>query len=89
VKSIGLKDYAENLLESGIHGSLIALDDSFNAASMALALRIPPSNTQVCAKLHCISEYSGIEGQLSGNALWDRRTAQWVEHYGIEGQLSG
>ncbi|KAJ0183071.1 hypothetical protein K1T71_001047 [Dendrolimus kikuchii] len=44
--SINLKEYANNLMESGVHGALIALDDSFDANSMALALQIPTQNTQ-------------------------------------------
>jgi len=35
------------LLESGVHGALIALDESFDANSMGLALQIPTQNTQV------------------------------------------
>ncbi|XP_034951803.1 liprin-alpha-1 isoform X3 [Chelonus insularis] len=46
VQSIGLKEYGNNLLESGVHGALIALDDSFDANSFALALQIPTQNTQ-------------------------------------------
>ncbi|XP_053671158.1 liprin-alpha-1 [Anopheles nili] len=46
VQCVGLKEYANNLLESGIHGALIALDESFDANSMALALQIPTQNTQ-------------------------------------------
>ncbi|XP_068082984.1 liprin-alpha-1 [Anabrus simplex] len=44
--SIGLKEYANNLLESGVHGALLALDESFDSNSMALALQIPTQNTQ-------------------------------------------
>ncbi|XP_049844160.1 liprin-alpha-1-like isoform X27 [Schistocerca gregaria] len=46
VTSIGLKEYANNLLESGVHGALIALDESFDSNGMALALQIPTQNTQ-------------------------------------------
>ncbi|XP_023289197.1 liprin-alpha-1 isoform X3 [Orussus abietinus] len=46
VQSIGLKEYGNNLLESGVHGALIALDESFDANSLALALQIPMQNTQ-------------------------------------------
>ncbi|XP_016916607.1 liprin-alpha-1 isoform X2 [Apis cerana] len=46
VQSIGLKEYGNNLLESGVHGALIALDESFDANSFALALQIPTQNTQ-------------------------------------------
>ncbi|XP_066904210.1 liprin-alpha-1 isoform X8 [Halyomorpha halys] len=47
VSSIGLKDYAVHLTESGVHGALVALDESFDHNSMALALQIPTQNTQV------------------------------------------
>ncbi|XP_046670712.1 liprin-alpha-1 isoform X10 [Homalodisca vitripennis] len=47
ISSIGLKEYATNLLESGVHGALLALDDGFDSNSMALALQIPTQNTQV------------------------------------------
>ncbi|KAL6425825.1 hypothetical protein ACFW04_009692 [Cataglyphis niger] len=46
VQSIGLKEYGNNLLESGVHGALIALDESFDANSFALTLQIPTQNTQ-------------------------------------------
>lgn len=46
VTSIGLKEYGNNLLESGLHGALLALDENFDANSMALALQIPTQNTQ-------------------------------------------
>ncbi|CAH1718786.1 unnamed protein product [Chironomus riparius] len=46
VNNIGLKEYGNNLLESGVHGALIALDESFDANSMGLALQIPTQNTQ-------------------------------------------
>uniref|UniRef100_A0A1L8DAY5 Putative lar-interacting protein n=1 Tax=Nyssomyia neivai TaxID=330878 RepID=A0A1L8DAY5_9DIPT len=46
VSSMGLKEYGNNLLESGVHGALIALDESFDANAMALALQIPTQNTQ-------------------------------------------
>ncbi|KAK6640907.1 hypothetical protein RUM44_012605 [Polyplax serrata] len=46
VSSIGLKEYANNLVESGVHGALIALDESFDHNALALALQIPNQNTQ-------------------------------------------
>ncbi|XP_060524107.1 liprin-alpha-1 isoform X2 [Cylas formicarius] len=46
VATIGLKEFGNNLLESGVHGALVALDDSFDVNSMALALQIPTQNTQ-------------------------------------------
>ncbi|GFO33818.1 liprin-alpha, partial [Plakobranchus ocellatus] len=41
-----LREFANNLLESGVHGALIALDESFDHNSMALALQIPTQNQQ-------------------------------------------
>ncbi|XP_075137111.1 liprin-alpha-1 isoform X7 [Leptodactylus fuscus] len=46
VLSIGLKEYANNLLESGVHGALIALDETFDHNTLALLLQIPTQNTQ-------------------------------------------
>ncbi|XP_063761417.1 liprin-alpha-2 isoform X3 [Eleginops maclovinus] len=46
VQSIGLRDYANILLESGVHGALVALDDNFDYSSLALLLQIPNQNTQ-------------------------------------------
>ncbi|XP_066966849.1 liprin-alpha-1-like isoform X4 [Macrobrachium rosenbergii] len=43
---IGLKEYANNLIESGVHGALVALDESFDYNALALALQIPTQNTQ-------------------------------------------
>nr|CAD7261799.1 unnamed protein product [Timema shepardi] len=60
VTAIGLKEYANNLLESGVHGALIALDDSFDYNSMALALQIPTQNTQMrqCLEVEFINMLS-------------------------------
>ncbi|CAF0890279.1 unnamed protein product [Adineta ricciae] len=41
----GLKDYANNLTETGVHGGLIALDETFDANALALALQIPSQQT--------------------------------------------
>lgn len=51
VQLIGLRDYASSLIESGVHGALIALDESFDHNSMALALQIPTSNSQARQQL--------------------------------------
>lgn len=47
VQSLGLKEYADNLRESGVHGALLALDDTFDYTDLALLLQIPNQNTQV------------------------------------------
>uniref|UniRef100_A0A8B9K2H8 PTPRF interacting protein alpha 4 n=1 Tax=Astyanax mexicanus TaxID=7994 RepID=A0A8B9K2H8_ASTMX len=46
VQTIGLKEYSNNLLESGVHGALVALDETFDFSSLALILQIPMQNTQ-------------------------------------------
>ncbi|XP_010145835.1 PREDICTED: liprin-alpha-1, partial [Eurypyga helias] len=51
VVSIGLKEYANNLIESGVHGALVALDESFDYNALALLLQIPTQNTQARALL--------------------------------------
>uniref|UniRef100_T1JE08 SAM domain-containing protein n=1 Tax=Strigamia maritima TaxID=126957 RepID=T1JE08_STRMM len=67
VNSIGLKEYSPNLLESGVHGALIALDESFDHNAMALALQIPTQNMQARQILECEFENllaTGTERQL-------------------------
>ncbi|POI23645.1 hypothetical protein CIB84_012607 [Bambusicola thoracicus] len=46
IQSIGLREYANNLVESGVHGALLALDENFDHNSLALVLQIPTQNTQ-------------------------------------------
>ncbi|XP_041447345.1 protein tyrosine phosphatase, receptor type, f polypeptide (PTPRF), interacting protein (liprin), alpha 1 S homeolog isoform X14 [Xenopus laevis] len=51
LESIGLKEYANNLLESGVHGALVALDETFDHNTLALLLQIPTQNTSARAML--------------------------------------
>ncbi|XP_070085076.1 liprin-alpha-1 isoform X9 [Equus caballus] len=51
ILSIGLKEYANNLVESGVHGALVALDETFDFSALALLLQIPTQNTQARAVL--------------------------------------
>ncbi|XP_063086415.1 liprin-alpha-1-like [Cavia porcellus] len=44
VISIGLKEYANNLIESGVHGAQLALDEAFDYNTLALLLQIPTEN---------------------------------------------
>ncbi|KAF6121167.1 PTPRF interacting protein alpha 2 [Phyllostomus discolor] len=60
IQAIGLREYANNILESGVHGSLIALDENFDYSSLALLLQIPTQNTQASPsvlQLHCVLIY--------------------------------
>ena len=47
IQSIGLGEYANRLTASGIHGSIFALDASFDSDSLALYMQIPTHNFQV------------------------------------------
>jgi len=47
VNGIGLNEYAINLVNSGVHGGLIALDNTFDYERLAMALQIPTSDTTV------------------------------------------
>ncbi|KAF8354139.1 syd-2 [Pristionchus pacificus] len=72
VEEIGLGGYAVQLRESGVHGALIALDDTFDSQSLALSLQIPPNDAparQLLAKHFnvLVAEYRKGGGQ-SANA---------------------
>ncbi|XP_034004818.1 liprin-alpha-1 isoform X10 [Trematomus bernacchii] len=51
VQAIGLKEYSGNLFESGVHGALLALDETFDHNTLALLLQVPMQNTQARATL--------------------------------------
>ncbi|CAB3411589.1 unnamed protein product [Caenorhabditis bovis] len=46
VEEIGLGSFARNLIDSGIHGALIALDDTFDAQAFAYSLQIGSQDVQ-------------------------------------------
>ncbi|KAM7015941.1 LOW QUALITY PROTEIN: liprin-alpha-1 [Tautogolabrus adspersus] len=58
VQAIGLKEYSANLYESGVHGALFALDETFDYNTLALLLQIPTQNTQARATLE--REYNSL-----------------------------
>lgn len=41
VEEVGLGLYAGNLRDSGVHGAIIALDDTFDVQSLIVMLQIP------------------------------------------------
>ncbi|GMT06899.1 hypothetical protein PENTCL1PPCAC_29073 [Pristionchus entomophagus] len=72
VEEIGLGGYAIQLRESGVHGALIALDDTFDSQSLALSLQIPPNDGSARQQLAkhfnvLVAEYRKGGGQ-SANA---------------------
>ena len=58
LKKIGLNEYADNLRGTGVHGAVIALDDTFDFSTLAYALQIPSQNTQVTQLSHFIRQKS-------------------------------
>ncbi|XP_056101047.1 liprin-alpha-1-like isoform X3 [Rhinichthys klamathensis goyatoka] len=85
VQAIGLKDYANNLLESGVHGALIALDESFDHNALALLLQIPTQCTQARALLE--HEYGHLIGAGTERRLDEdddknfRRAPSWRKKF--------
>ena len=45
VQLIGLKEYANNLEESGVHGGVLVFDENYDWIALALALEIPIHDT--------------------------------------------
>uniref|UniRef100_A0A4W5MQH7 PTPRF interacting protein alpha 3 n=2 Tax=Hucho hucho TaxID=62062 RepID=A0A4W5MQH7_9TELE len=58
VQAIGLKDFADNLTESGVHGALLALDETFDYTDLALLLQMPNQNTKARQMLE--KEYNAL-----------------------------
>ncbi|TMS18772.1 Liprin-alpha-4 [Larimichthys crocea] len=86
VLSIGLREYSGNLLESGVHGALISLDETFDYSSLALILQIPMQNTQARQVLE--REFNnllalGTDRRLeeSGDDKSFRRSPSWRKRF--------
>lgn len=58
LQNIGLREFAPKLHDSGIHGAVMALDETFDANALALALQIPNQNSQARQVLE--REYSNL-----------------------------
>uniref|UniRef100_A0AAR2LZ35 SAM domain-containing protein n=1 Tax=Pygocentrus nattereri TaxID=42514 RepID=A0AAR2LZ35_PYGNA len=52
VRDIDLKEYADSLQNSGVHGAVMVLDPSFSAESMAKALEIPNNKHMIHRHLY-------------------------------------
>ncbi|XP_048353247.1 liprin-alpha-4 isoform X7 [Sphaerodactylus townsendi] len=85
IQSIGLREYANNLTESGVHGALIALDENFDYNSLALVLQIPTQNTQ--ARQVMEREFNNLLALGTDRRLDDgddksfRRTPSWRKRF--------
>ncbi|KAK1794714.1 hypothetical protein P4O66_009878 [Electrophorus voltai] len=73
VQSIGLKEFADNLRESGVHGALLALDDTFDYTDLALLLQVPNQNTQARQQLE--KEFSTLISMATERRL-DEETSK-------------
>ncbi|KAM9351100.1 kazrin-A isoform 1-T1 [Symphorus nematophorus] len=69
IKDIDLKEFADNLLNSGVHGAVMVLDPSFNTDTMATALGIPNSKHMV--RRHLVEEMNTLIGSASADAKQD------------------
>uniref|UniRef100_A0ABM5G6C9 Liprin-alpha-4 isoform X10 n=1 Tax=Pogona vitticeps TaxID=103695 RepID=A0ABM5G6C9_9SAUR len=85
IQSIGLREYANNIIESGVHGALIALDENFDYNSLALVLQIPTQNTQARQVLE--REFNNLLALGTDRRLDDgddktfRRTPSWRKRF--------
>ncbi|CAF96820.1 unnamed protein product [Tetraodon nigroviridis] len=93
VISIGLREYSSNLLESGVHGALLALDETFDYSSLALILQIPMQNTQARQVLE--REFNnllalGTDRRLeeSGDDKSFRRSPSWRKRFRARSSFS-
>uniref|UniRef100_A0A3B5A104 Kazrin-like n=1 Tax=Stegastes partitus TaxID=144197 RepID=A0A3B5A104_9TELE len=63
IRDIDLKEFAEGLLNSGVHGAVMVLDPTFNTDAMATALGIPGSKHMV--RRHLVEEMKTLIGPAS------------------------
>uniref|UniRef100_A0A8C9Y9Y1 PTPRF interacting protein alpha 4 n=1 Tax=Sander lucioperca TaxID=283035 RepID=A0A8C9Y9Y1_SANLU len=81
VLSIGLREYSSNLLESGVHGALLSLDETFDYSSLALILQIPMQNTQARQVLE--REFNNLLALGTDRRLEEsfRRSPSWRKRF--------
>ncbi|KAM8862408.1 kazrin-A isoform 6-T6 [Spinachia spinachia] len=60
IKDIDLKEFAESLLSSGVHGAVMVLDPTFNIDAMATALGIPSNKHMI--RRHLAEEMKTLIG---------------------------
>ncbi|TMS16580.1 Kazrin [Larimichthys crocea] len=69
IKDIDLKEFAENLLNSGVHGAVMVLDPTFNTDTMATALGIP--NNKHMVRRHLVEEMKTLIASARTDAKQD------------------
>ncbi|XP_069545203.1 kazrin-A isoform X3 [Brachyistius frenatus] len=69
IKDIDLKEFAESLLSSGVHGAVMVLDPTFNTDTMATALGIP--NNKHMVRRHLVEEMKILLSPARADAKQD------------------
>ncbi|XP_068162311.1 kazrin-A [Antennarius striatus] len=69
IRDIDLKEFAENLLNSGVHGAVMVLDPTFNTDTMATAMGIPNSKHMV--RRHLVEEMKTLIGSAWSDGKQD------------------
>ncbi|KAK5894426.1 hypothetical protein CesoFtcFv8_011119 [Champsocephalus esox] len=75
IKDIDLKEFAEGLLSSGVHGAVMVLDPTFNTDAMATALGI--SSNKHMVRRHLVEEMQSLIGTARAEIKQD------YEHLGL------
>ncbi|KAI9530958.1 hypothetical protein NQZ68_000449 [Dissostichus eleginoides] len=75
IKDIDLKEFAEGLLSSGVHGAVMVLDPTFNTDTMATALGI--SSNKHMVRRHLVEEMQSLIGPARAEIKQD------YEHLGL------
>ncbi|KAK2851230.1 hypothetical protein Q5P01_007506 [Channa striata] len=75
IRDIDLKEFAENLQNSGVHGAVMVLDPTFNTDTMATTLGIPNSKHMV--RRHLVEEMKNLIGPAKADSKQD------YEHLGL------
>uniref|UniRef100_A0A667X5Y1 SAM domain-containing protein n=1 Tax=Myripristis murdjan TaxID=586833 RepID=A0A667X5Y1_9TELE len=66
IRDIDLKEYADSLQNSGVHGAVMVLDPTFNTDTMATALGIPSSKHMI--RRHLVEEMKTLIGPARATA---------------------
>lgn len=64
---IGLGDYTQNLSDSGVHGGLFVFDDKFSVKELAMAMKIPGSDSR--SRKVLLQEYDKLKKLPGGTTL--------------------
>ncbi|XP_053280173.1 kazrin, partial [Pleuronectes platessa] len=69
IRDIDMKEFAESLLNSGVHGAVMVLDPTFNTDAMATALGI--ANSKHMVRRHLVEEMKALIGSARTDAKQD------------------